>query len=115
MKRALLLAVAVWFVSLPLGTSQVQAAGLCNDVYLPVCAVKKDGTRQTYTNAGCAKVDHAKVLHKDACYGPICALWWDPTCARDPHTGKAKTYSSPCAAENDNAPILALHACPVKP
>ena len=114
MKKALFFATAVWLGSTLL-PAQVQAAGFCPQVYLPVCAVKKDGTRQTYTNAACARVDRARVLHKDPCYGPICIFLFDPTCARDPRTGRPKIYPSACAAENANATVLNPNACPVKP
>jgi hypothetical protein len=112
MKNVLLSAIAVCLVSMPLGTSQVRAAKVCSQVEMPVCAVKPDGSRQTYTNSGCAKADRAHVLHKDACYGPICAMWFNPTCARDPGTHKPKLYPSACEAENANAPLLNPKACP---
>jgi hypothetical protein len=78
-------------------------ASICTTDVIPVCAVKKDGSRQTYSNACWAKLDHARVLHPGMCLGPICIFNLNPVCAIDPVKGYPRTYPSLCAAETANA------------
>jgi hypothetical protein len=100
--------------SLAIGTFTGQqtavAAGICPLVVLPVCALKKDGMRETFTNACFARQAHARVLHAGDCFGPICSFIYDPVCARDPQ-GFRRTYSNLCVSEGANAVFLRKGAC----
>ena len=100
--------------SLAIGTFTGQqtavAAGICPLVVLPVCALKKDGTRETFANACFARRAHARVLHAGDCNGRICSFIYDPVCARDPQ-GFRRTYSNLCIAENADAVFLRKGAC----
>jgi hypothetical protein len=44
----------------------VQAAKICPDVFMPVCAVNWHGVRKTYPNSCDASRSHARVLHAGA-------------------------------------------------
>ncbi len=111
MNNALLFAIVVGLASATLGSGQAEAARVCSQVNIPVCALKKDGSKQTYTNAGCAGIDGAKVLHKDACHWFACVPWRTPVCALDPVTKKPAKYASACSAEYYNAVLLGDRAC----
>ena len=108
---------ALWFAAViglgfaTLGIHRAEAARVCSQVNIPVCAIKKDGSRQTYTNASCAGIDGAKVLHKDACHWFACVPWRTPVCALDPVTRKPTKYASACSAEYYNATLLSERAC----
>ncbi len=114
MSKSLLLAAAFLLACTPLGTTQADAAGVCSQVNMPVCAVTKDGVRKNYTNAGCAGIEGARVLHKDACRWVTCVPWVKPVCANDPATRKPTRYDSICSAEFYSATVLNDGACPVK-
>ena len=88
----------------------VRAAGVCPEVYLPVCAVSDLGLRMTYTNACWAKMANAKILHAGQCQGPICNQVYKPVCARAP-TGGLRTYSNLCEAEVANAVFVHNGIC----
>jgi len=49
--------------------SPASAQGFCSMLWAPVCA-SKDGVEKTYSNAGCAKVDNADVVHDGECAPP---------------------------------------------
>jgi hypothetical protein len=110
MNKAILLTAAIFLGSTMLGMNRADAAGACSQVYSPVCALKKDGTRQTYTNAGCAGIDGAKVLHKDGCSWFACVPG-HTVCAIDPATKKPTTYNSLCSAEFYNATVVGERMC----
>ena len=83
----------------------------CTREYRPVCALKRDGTRDTFANACVARNARARVLHDNPCArGPMCAFIYDPVCARDPR-GIRRTYGNLCMAENDNAVVLRKGRC----
>ena len=45
----------------------------CSTDYVPVCAVKRDGTRETFSNACNAGLARARILHAGSCFiGEIC-------------------------------------------
>ena len=111
MNKALLLAAAVLFAGATLGIHRADAALVCSKVNIPVCALKKDGSKQTFTSAG---IDGARVLHKDACHWFACVPWKTPVCALDPVTKKPVKYASACSAEYYNATLLGERACPGK-
>ncbi len=109
MNKALLFAAAV---SLGVATAGIQRAdaAACSALNAPVCALKKDGSKQTFTNAGCAAAEGARVLHKDSCRYVTCVPW-HPVCATDPTTRKPTTYSSLCSAEYYHATLLSEGKC----
>jgi hypothetical protein len=111
MNKALLLAAAIFLGSTTFGIHRAEAARACSQVNIPVCAIKKDGSRQTYTNASCAGIDGARVLHKEACHWFACIPWKTPVCALDPLTKKPARYASACSAEYYNAVLLGDRAC----
>ena len=92
----------------------VAKIGICPRIFLPVCALKPDGTRETFSNACVARSAHARVLHSGKCNGPICTFVFLPVCARDPQ-GFPRTYPNFCVAENDNAVFLHKGACKTAP
>ena len=112
MNKVLMFAAAIWLGSTTLAVSRVEAvrARACSQVSAPVCALKKDGSKQTFTNAGCAAAEGARVLHKDACRYVTCVPWRS-VCALDPATKKPTTYSSVCSAEYYHATVLSEGAC----
>ena len=112
MNKALLFAAAIWLGSAMPGVSRVEAVRVraCSQVSAPVCALKKDGSKQTFTNAGCAAAEGARVLHKDSCRWVTCVPW-KSVCAIDPTTKKPTTYSSVCSAEYYHATVLSDGAC----
>lgn len=92
------------------GQRPAVAAGICPFIVAPVCALKRDGTRETFSNACFARRAHARVLHAGDCFGPICFFIYDPVCARDPR-GFPRTYSNLCVSENANAVFLRKGTC----
>jgi hypothetical protein len=94
------------------------AEGFCTAQWAPVCALK-DGAQKTYSNAGCAKADGAKVVREGQCGDPtpkptktpiFCIETYIPVCAvRD---GVQKTYSNGCFARADDAKVVADGECP---
>ena len=52
------------------GTEQASAALRCSRYVSPVCGLRADGLRATYTNACYARRGGAMVLHGGACQGP---------------------------------------------
>jgi hypothetical protein len=110
MNKALLLAAVVWLGLTTPGIHRADAARACSQVSAPVCALKKDGSKQTFTNASCAAAEGARVLHKDSCRWVTCVPW-KKVCALDPTTRKPTTYSSVCSAEYYHATVLSDGAC----
>ena len=92
------------------GQQPAVAKGICPLYVLKVCALKRDGTRETFSNACFARRAHARVLHAGDCNGRICSFIFDPVCARDPQ-GFRRTYSNLCIAENADAVFLRKGAC----
>jgi hypothetical protein len=92
------------------GTQQASAARLCPQIVLPVCGVKADGVRSTFTNSCFAHRAGATVLHRGACQGPICTFVWDPVCARNV-VGVVRSFSNTCWAEVENAVVLSKGLC----
>ncbi len=92
------------------GQQPAVAKGICPLFVLPVCALKPDGMRETFSNACFARRAHARVLHTGACNGPICSFIFLPVCARDPQ-GFPRTYPNFCVAENANAVFLRKGEC----
>lgn len=92
------------------GQQPAVAKGICPLYVLPVCGLKKDGTRETFSNACFARRAHARVLHAGACNGAICPFIFLPVCARDPQ-GFRHTYPNLCVAENANAAFLHKGEC----
>jgi len=83
----------------------------CTKIYLPVCALNRDGSRSTYANACLARNAGARILHPGQCVGgPFCFFIYSPVCARSP-LGKRRTYPNLCEAENANAVLLHKGAC----
>jgi hypothetical protein len=103
---ALLAGIAA-FISTP---REAQAA-FCPQYYRPVCAVNPAGMRQTYTNAVCARVAHARILHRGKCVGPICSFIFLPVCALNPFTHLPQTYPNFCIAETSDATFLHNGKC----
>lgn len=98
------------FASSMFDANEAQAAGACSQINAPVCALKKDGGKQTFTNASCAAAEGAKVLHKDSCRWVTCVPW-KPVCAIDPTTKKPATYNSMCSAEFYHAVLVSEGKC----
>lgn len=111
MNKALLLASAIILGSSLLGLRAAEAARVCSQVSAPVCAVTKDGSRKTFTNAGCAAAEGARVLHKDQCRWVTCVPTVKKVCAIDPATRKPTTYDSICSAEFYLATVVSEGAC----
>lgn len=109
MNKALLFAAAVLLGVATAGIHRADAA-VCSALNAPVCALKKDGSKQTFTNAGCAATEGARVLHKNGCSWVACVPW-HPVCAMDPATKKPATYSSLCSAEFYHATLLSDGKC----
>jgi hypothetical protein len=86
------------------------AQTICDTGFSPVCATKRDGTRETFGNACEARRARARILHGGLCYGSICLGLDNPVCARDPR-GRLRTYSNLCYAENANAQFVRKGAC----
>jgi hypothetical protein len=98
------------FMTALLAPSPASAAiKICPAIFEPVCAVKRDGTRETFGNACLAKRDHARILHTGRCFGPICAFFGE-VCARVPGH-RPQTFSSACTAEQANATVLHNGPC----
>ncbi|MBI3699425.1 MAG: hypothetical protein HY242_03130 [Afipia sp.] len=112
--KALLLTAAAVLASATFGSHRADAARSCSKLNVPVCALKKDGSKQTFTNAGCAAIEGAKVLHKDSCSWFACVPYAKPVCGLDPTTRKPTKYASACSAEYYNAVVLSDRACPKK-
>lgn len=108
--KALLLAAAISLASTAFAIERADAARACSQINAPVCALKKDGSKQTFTNASCAAIEGAKVLHKDACAWFACVPG-RTVCAIDPATRKPSTYNSMCTAEYYNAVIVSERMC----
>ena len=108
--KALLFAAAVALAATTLGIHRADAARACSQLNAPVCAVKKDGSKQTFTNASCAAVEGARVLHKDSCRWVACVPGRS-VCAIDPTTRKPATYNSLCTAEYDLATVISEGKC----
>ena len=83
---------------------------ICPRIFLPVCGLKTDGTRQTFPNACVARGAHARILNKGECSGQICTFIFLPVCARPPEGGQ-RTYPNACVAENANAVFLHKGEC----
>jgi hypothetical protein len=92
------------------GTEQASAAFRCSRYVSPVCGVRADGLRATYTNACYARRGGANVLHGGACEGPICRWDWQPVCARNVF-GVVRNFSNTCWAEIENAVVLHPGLC----
>jgi hypothetical protein len=91
----------------------VDAAIICSDIFMPVCAVKH-GARQTYPNACNARRVRARILRAGACVAPsgdICFELFMPVCAINPHTHKPQTYGNLCQAEVADATVVSEGAC----
>lgn len=93
-------------------TAQQPAAarGVCPLFVLPVCALKPDGMRETFSNACFARLAHARVLHAGKCFGEFCVFIWEPVCARDPQ-GSPRTYPNLCVSEKADAVFLHNGEC----
>jgi hypothetical protein len=92
----------------------VDAAIMCPDIFMPVCAVKH-GVRKTYPNSCNAGRVRAHVLHAGECVAPngnVCFELFMPVCAIDPKTHKRHTYGNLCEAEVADATLVAEGACP---
>jgi len=111
MNKALLLAAAVLLAGATFGSHRTEAASSCSKINAPVCALKKDGSKQTFTNANCAAAEGAKVLHKDSCNWFACVPYAKPVCGLDPTTRKPVKYASACSAEYYNAVIVGERMC----
>jgi hypothetical protein len=92
------------------GTEQASAAFRCSHYVSPVCGVRADGLRATYTNACYARRGGAIVLHGGVCQGPICSWDWQPVCARNVF-GIVRNFSNTCWAEIENAVVLHPGLC----
>jgi hypothetical protein len=92
------------------GQQPAVAKGICPLVVLPVCALKRDGTRETFSNACFARLAHARVLHAGDCFGQFCFFIFEPVCARDPQ-GFRRTYPNLCASEKADAVFLRKGEC----
>jgi hypothetical protein len=94
----------------------VQAAKICPDIFMPVCAVGWHGVRKTYPNSCDARRSHARILHAGDCIAPspsnICFRIFMPVCAIDPRTHRRHTYGNLCDSEVANATVVAEGACP---
>ena len=98
------LVIGAFLTTLSAAPTDAAAKLVCPRIYLPVCALKRDGTRDTFPNACEARRARAKILHPGKCEGgPICPFIYLPVCAIDPATGKPRTYPNLCVAESDNA------------
>jgi hypothetical protein len=98
-----------------LSLAATAASAACPADFKPVCALKKDGTRMTYSNACMAKEAKAKVLHAGPCFpGPVCIELQAPVCGIDPKTKKKTTYGNLCKAEQANAVVIAVGECKKK-
>jgi hypothetical protein len=89
------------------------AAIMCPDIFMPVCAVKH-GVRNTYPNACNARRVRARILHAGACVAPSGNICFDllmPVCAINPHTHKRQTYGNLCQAEVADATVVSEGAC----
>ena len=91
------------------------SAGVCAAKAVPVtvCALKTDGTRQTFDDSCQAQmVRHATILHRGKCVGGgACSDINKPVCATDPETHTPSSYANLCSAEHANAPFLHNGAC----
>jgi hypothetical protein len=108
----LLLAAAVSLLATASTSEAKKRQTGCTMIYLPVCALNRDGSRSTYANACLAKNAGARILHPGQCVGSpfFCFLMYSPVCARSP-LGKRRTYPNLCEAENANAVLLHNGAC----
>ncbi len=99
-------------------SSPAAAAGFCTMVWAPVCALK-NGAETTYSNAGCAKVDDATVIHEGPCgdkpaptpssRSVFCAPEYAPVCGVK--NGVARTYANKRRAFADGATVAGLGKC----
>jgi len=96
------------------------AQGACTTLWAPVCALKDDA-RKTYSNAGCAKADGAKLVAEGPCPDPtpaptkppiFCAEVYNPVCAIKDNA--IRTYSNACFAKADGARIISEGECAVQ-
>lgn len=92
------------------GQQPAAAKGICPLFVLPVCALKPDGMRETFSNACFARRAHARVLHAGECFGAICSFIYEPVCARDPQ-GFRRTYPNLCLSEKADAVFLHKGPC----
>jgi hypothetical protein len=112
MRKTLILVVAASLAMLV--ARPALSAGVCYDLYMPVCGLVKPTGSHTFSNACWAKMAHAPILHSGACVGDgdkSCAFV-PPVCAKAPSAHSPKTYDSLCWAEKDWATLIHTGACP---
>ena len=82
----------------------------CPTIVRPVCAVDREGKRQTFNNSCEAIRARARVLAPGECPGAFCSFIFAPVCARVPGQ-KPQTFPNLCIAENANATLLHNGEC----
>ena len=105
-----LLAAFAFTLAAPSTASAKAKAIKCPTIVNPVCAVDREGKRQTFNNSCEATRAHARILAPGECPGPVCFFIFDPVCARIPGH-KPQTFSNLCVAENANATLLHKGEC----
>lgn len=105
-----LLAALAITLAAPSTASAKAKAIKCPTIVNPVCAVDREGKRQTFNNSCEATRAHARILAPGECPGAFCSFIFAPVCARVPGH-KPQTFSNLCIAENANATLLHNGEC----
>jgi hypothetical protein len=105
-----LLAASAITLAAPSTASAKTKAIKCPTIVNPVCAVDREGKRQTFNNSCEATRARARILAPGECPGTICSFIFAPVCARVPGE-KPKTFPNLCIAENANATLLHKGEC----
>ncbi|MCI5074334.1 Kazal-type serine protease inhibitor domain-containing protein [Oricola sp.] len=88
-------------------------AGLCPNVYQPVCARIENGQQRTYPNACSAVAEGYRAYSPGACdklrSDRVCPQIHQPVCAQI--GGRLATYTNDCVAGAEGARVVRQGAC----